>query len=169
MFAAFDPNVVTYVKTGSGTSAMVSTGEAAIGVGFLHTGLMYIEEGYDNIKLIAPSDGTGYEVGGTAIIEGAKNMDQAKLFMAFAMTPECQEIGQTVGSLQFTTVEGAADPEAAQALVDMEAYGIKVITPTEDEQNALKDRVRAEVWPRLADDLGQDTIDEICEIYGVEL
>ena len=51
----------------------------------------------------------------------------------------------------------------------MEAYGIKVITPTEDEQNALKDRVRAEVWPRLADDLGQDTIDEICEIYGVEL
>ena len=75
MFTAIDPNAVTYVKTGSGTSAMVSTGEAAIGVGFLHTGLMYQEEGYDNIKLIAPSDGTGYEVGGTAIIEGAQHLD----------------------------------------------------------------------------------------------
>ena len=78
MIRSFDPNVITYVKTGSGTSAMVSTGEAAIGVGFLHTGLMYIEEGYDNIKLIAPSDGTGYEVGGTAIIEGCKHLDEAK-------------------------------------------------------------------------------------------
>ena len=119
MFSAIDPNVVTYVKTGSGTSAMVSTGEAAIGVGFLHTGLMYIEEGYDNIKLLAPSDGTGYEVGGTAIIEGAKNLDEAKLFMAFAMSPECQEIGQTVGALQFLTVEGANDPESAKAITEM--------------------------------------------------
>ena len=33
------------------------------------------------------------------------------------MTPECQEIGQTVGALQFLTVEGAQDPESAQALV----------------------------------------------------
>ena len=119
MFSSFDPNVVTYVKTGSGTSAMVSTGEAAIGVGFLHTGLMYQEEGYDNIQLFAPSDGTGYEVGGTAIIEGAKHLDEAKLFVQFAMTPECQEIGQTVGALQFLTVEGAKDPESAQAILDM--------------------------------------------------
>ena len=119
MFSSFDPNVVTYVKTGSGTSAMVSTGEAAIGVGFLHTGLMYQEEGYDNIQLLAPSDGTGYEVGGTAIIEGAKHLDEAKLFVQFAMTPECQEIGQTVGALQFLTVEGAKDPESAQAILDM--------------------------------------------------
>ena len=119
LISRIDPNVVTYVKTGSGTSAMVSTGEAAIGVGFLHTGLMYQEEGYDNIQLLAPSDGTGYEVGGTAIIEGAKHLDEAKLFVQFAMTPECQEIGQTVGALQFLTVEGAKDPESAQAILDM--------------------------------------------------
>ncbi len=124
LISRIDPNVITYVKTGSGTSAMVSTGEAAIGVGFLHTGLMYIEEGYDNIKLMAPADGTGYEVGGAAIIQGAKNLEEAKLFIQFAMTPECQEIGQTVGSLQFLTVEGAKDPESAKSLNEM---GIKLI------------------------------------------
>ena len=59
--------------------------------------------------------------------------------------------------------------QEAQALVDMEDYGITVITPTEEELNALRDRIRSEVWPKLADDLGQDTIDEICDIYGVEL
>lgn len=59
--------------------------------------------------------------------------------------------------------------QEAQALVDMEEYGITVIAPTEDEMNELRDRIRADVWPRLAEDLGQDTIDDICEIYGVEL
>ena len=47
-----------------------------------------------------------------------------RAFIEFALTPECQEIGQTVGSLQFLTVNGAKDPEAAQELVDM---GIKLI------------------------------------------
>ena len=138
LIAAMDPNVVTYVKTGAGTSAMVSTGEAAIGVGFLHTGLMYIDEGYDNIQLFAPTDGTGYEVGGAAIIEGAKNLDEAKLFMAFAMTPECQEIAQTVGALQFLTVEGAKDPESAQVLLDM---GINLIDYDSVWTGANKDKI----------------------------
>lgn len=146
MFASFDPNVVTYVKTGSGTSNMVSTGEAAIGVGFLHTGLMYIEQGYDNIKLIAPSDGTGYEVGGTAIIEGCKNLEAAKLFIQFAMTPECQEIGQTVGALQFLTVEGAKDPESAQAIIDM---GVNLIdydsTWTGENKNMIIEKWTASI------------------------
>ena len=142
MIRSFDPNVITYVKTGSGTSAMVSTGEAAIGVGFLHTGLMYIDEGYDNIKLIAPSDGTGYEVGGTAIIEGCKHLDEAKLFIQFAMTPECQEIGQTVGALQFLTVEGAKDPESAQAILDM---GVNLIDYDSDWTGENKNHI-IEAW-----------------------
>ena len=125
MIAAMDKNVTTYVKTGSGTSHQVALGEAAVGVGFLHTGLDYkVNQGYDNFVLCGPSEGTGYEVGGAAIIEGCKHLDEAKLFIEFALTPECQEIGATVGSLQFLTVNGAHDPEAAQELVDM---GIKLI------------------------------------------
>ena len=142
MIAAIDPNVVTYVKTGSGTSAMVSTGEAAIGVGFLHTGLMYIDQGYDNIQLFAPSDGTGYEVGGTAIIEGCQHLDEAKLFINFAMTPECQEIGQQYGALQFLTVEGAQDPASAQTLLDM---GINLIDYDSIWTGANKNHI-IEVW-----------------------
>lgn len=124
LIKGIDPNVTQYVKTGSATSNQVALGEAAVGVGFLHTGLMYIEDGYDNIVLTAPSEGTGYEVGGTAIIAGCKNPEPAKLFIEFALTPECQEIGQTVGALQFLTVEGAKDPESAQTLLDM---GINLI------------------------------------------
>ncbi len=124
LISEIDKNVVAYVGTGSDTCREVAEGKAAIGVGFLHTGLMYIEEGHDNIQLFAPSEGTGYEVGGAAIIENCPHLDEAKLFLAFAMSPECQEVGQTVGALQFLTVEGAEDPESAQVLLDM---GINLI------------------------------------------
>ena len=91
-------------------------------------------------------------------------------------TPLCRATSATAGSAAPETfdemsarVNEERKEQEAQALVDMEDYGIKVITPTEDELNALRDRIRAEVWPKLADDLGPDTIDEICDIYGVEL
>lgn len=137
MIAAMDKNVTTYVKTGSGTSHQVALGEAAIGVGFLHTGLDYkVNKGYDSFVLTAPSEDTGYEVGGAAIIEGRKHLDEARLFIEYALTPECQEIGQTVGSLQFLTVNGAKDPEAAQELVNM---GVKLINYDSEWTGANKD------------------------------
>ena len=153
MLSAMDKNVAVYAKTGSNVGAKVAAGEAAIGVGFLHTGLMYIDAGYDNIQLFAPSDGTGYEVGGTAIIEGAKHLDEAKLFLAFAMSPECQEIGQTIGALQFLTVEGARDPEAAQVLVDM---GINLIDYNSVWTGENKDHI-IEAWNSV---ITADKIDE---------
>ena len=146
LLAAIDANVASYASTGSNVTATVAAGNAAIGVGFLHTGLMYIENGYDNLRLYAPSDGTGYEVGGTAIIAGAKNLDEAKLFLAFAMSPECQEIGQTVGALQFLTVEGAQNPESAQLLIDM---GINLIDYNSVWTGENKDYI-IEVWNSVA-------------------
>ena len=124
LIEAIDGNVSAYVRSGSGVAARVADGRAAIGVGFLHNGLMYIEEGHENLELFAPSEGTSYEVGAAAILEGCKHLQEAKLLMAYLMTPECQELGQTVGSLQFLTVEGAQDPAAAQAILDL---GVKLI------------------------------------------
>ena len=142
MLAAMDENVVVYADTGTHVGTKVAGGEAAIGVGFLHTGLMFINAGHDNLRLFAPSDGTGYEVGGTAIIEGAKHLDEAKLFLAFAMSPECQELGQTVGAMQFLTVEGARDPEAAQLVVDL---GINLIDYNSTWTGENKDHI-IEAW-----------------------
>ena len=59
--------------------------------------------------------------------------------------------------------------QEAQALVDMENYGIKVITGTDGQMSALRDRIRAQTWPQLVEDVGQDVIDAACEAYGVQL
>ena len=146
LLKAIDANVAVYVNAGAKVSAAVAAGDAAIGVGFLHTGLSYLDAGYDNLRLVAPADGTGYEVGGTAIIQGAKHMDEARLFLAFAMSPECQELGQTVGALQFLTVEGARNPEAAQVLIDM---GFNLIDYNAAWAGENKDRL-IEAWLSIA-------------------
>lgn len=108
-----------------------------------------------------------YFVDCNVINESIPVMMNAELFNS--LPEEYQEIVVNTFDEMSLRVNSERQEQEAQALKDMETYGIKVIAPTEDEQNALKDRVRAEVWPRLADDLGQDAIDEICEIYGVDL
>ncbi len=68
-----------------------------------------------------------------------------------------------------TRVNDERAEQEAQALVDMEAYGIKVISPTGAELTELRDRLRKEVWPKMIDTVGQDVIDSACEAYGVTL
>ncbi len=69
-FKALDKNISQYTKSGSGPSKMVGPGECVIAIGFLHDGIYQILQGYDNIQLIVPEDGTSFEVGATAIFKG---------------------------------------------------------------------------------------------------
>lgn len=117
-FKALDKNIVQYPKSGAGPSKMVGPGEIVIAIGFLHDGITQILAGYNNLVLVGPASGTSFEVGAAAIFEGAKNMDAAKLFVNYALSPECQELGQRNSSYQFLTVTTAADPEEAAQVAD---------------------------------------------------
>ncbi|WP_249030291.1 ABC transporter substrate-binding protein [Tannockella kyphosi] len=113
-FAELDNNIMQYTKSGSGASKMVPLGEVVIGVGFLHDVVYQIVDmGYDNIGMTAPTSGTSYEIGATAIFEGATNMDEAQEFIEFALSPDCVDIAQENGSYQFLVIDGAADVQAA--------------------------------------------------------
>ncbi|MBY6278070.1 MAG: iron ABC transporter substrate-binding protein, partial [Symbiobacterium thermophilum] len=57
--------------------------------------------------------GTGYEIGGIALINGAPDEEAAKIFIDWALTKEAQELGQKYGSYQsLTNVEATNPPEA---------------------------------------------------------
>jgi len=113
-FRRLDENIMFYPRSGAGPSRLVGPGEVVIAIGFLHDGITQILMGFDNLELIAPASGTSFEIGATAIFRGAQNMEAAQRFIEFALSPESQEIGQTVESYQFLTVNGARDPEVAQ-------------------------------------------------------
>ena len=119
-FAALDKNVSQYTKSGSGPSKMVGPGECVIGVGFLHDGIYQILQGYDNIQLIVPADGTSFEIGATAIFKGCKHPNAARLWIEYALTPDCVDIAKENGSYQFLVLNNAEQPEeAAQFGLDM--------------------------------------------------
>lgn len=109
-----DKNVHVYTKSGSGPSKNVGTGECVVGIGFLHDGITQIvDNGYGNIELVIPSSGTSYEIGATAIFKGAKHPNAAKLWIEFALSPDCVNLAQDNGSYQFLVIDNATQPAVA--------------------------------------------------------
>ena len=109
-----DKNVKIYTKSGSGPSKNVGTGECVIGIGFLHDGITQVlNNGYDNVGLIVPSDVTACEIGPVAIFKGAEHLNAARLFVEFALSPECVELAAENESYQFLVLDNAKQPEAA--------------------------------------------------------
>ncbi len=113
-FIELDKNIAQYTKSGSGPSKNVGTGECTIGIGFLHDGITQILNGYDNIELIIPTDGTSYEIGATAIFSGCTNENAAKLWIEYALSPECVELAAENESFQFLVLDNAKQPEQAE-------------------------------------------------------
>ena len=109
-----DKNIEVYTKSGSGPSKNVGTGECVIGIGFLHDGITQIvDNGYENVKLVIPSSGTSFEVGATAIFKGAAHPNAAKLWIEYALSPECVNLAAQNGSYQFLVIDNATQPEVA--------------------------------------------------------
>ena len=92
----------------------MGTGECVIGIGFLHDGITQIvDNGYENVQLIVPSDGTACEIGPVAIFKGAAHPKAAQKFMEFALSPDCVELAAQHGSYQFLVIDNAKQPEQA--------------------------------------------------------
>ena len=83
-------NVSQYVKSNLVT-ANLSRGESAVSVGFVHAYATEKEKGAP-VETVIPEGKTGYALGGASIIKGARNLDNAKLFMDFVLSKEVQEI-----------------------------------------------------------------------------
>ena len=109
-----DKNVQVYTKSGSGPSKNVGTGECVIGIGFLHDGITQIvDNGYGNIQLVIPSSGTSFEIGATAIFKGCQHPNAAKLWIEFALSPDCVNLAKDNGSYQFLVLDNAEQPAVA--------------------------------------------------------
>ena len=142
-----DKNIQVYTKSGSGPSKNVGTGECVIGIGFLHDGITQIEDnGYGNISLIIPSSGTSFEIGATAIFKGCKHPNAAKLWIEYALSPDCVELAAQNGSYQFLVIDNAEQPAVAAQFgldpdnvmdYDFEDAKENTTTYVEDVMNAL--------------------------------
>ena len=113
-FVGLDKNIAQYTKSGSGPSKKVGIGECVIAIGFLHDGITQILDGYDNIALIIPEEGTSFEIGSTAIFEGCAHENAAKLWIEYALSPDCVELADDAQSYQFLVITNAQQPAVVE-------------------------------------------------------
>jgi iron(III) transport system substrate-binding protein len=93
-------NVTQYTRSGTAQARSVAKGEVGIGLSFIF--------GFENERVTnkfpvfsaAPCEGTPYEIGGIALIKGARNRDGAKRYYDWLMSPAGQQIGAKANSLQ---------------------------------------------------------------------
>ena len=141
-----DANVSQYVKSSLVTSNL-ARGESALSVGFVHSYVTEKENGAP-VETILPCDSDIYALGGISILKGARNLDNAKLFMDWALDVEAQEIPwretgvyQIPTNVNATASPKSVDPKTLTKLLDFdfERFG------SSEEGKRLLDKWVAEV------------------------
>ncbi len=93
-------NVTQYTRSGTAQAKSVAKGEVGIGVSFIFGFENERQQGFTMVKSAAPCEGTSYEVGGIALVKGARNKEAAKNYYDWLMSPAGQSIGAKANSLQ---------------------------------------------------------------------
>jgi len=95
-----------FTKSGAAPAKFVGQGEAAVAIVFSHDTVNEIENNQMPLVLTFPAEGTGYEIGGQAILKGAKHMQAAKLWYDWAISVEGQSLGPKYHAYQAPTING---------------------------------------------------------------
>jgi iron(III) transport system substrate-binding protein len=112
-------NVNQYTKSGAAPAKAVATGESLIGITFQHDAVVMAIGGAP-VKIVSPCEGTGYEIGSMSLIKGAKNLENAKKWYDWALTPAAQSIGaQAKVSYQVPSNKNAQPPEQSPKLSEI--------------------------------------------------
>jgi iron(III) transport system substrate-binding protein len=118
LLKAWHKNINNYPRSGVGPVRAVGRGETAIAVTFLHDGMTEIANGFP-VKIVVPCEGTGYEVGSMSIVKGAKNLDNAKRFYDWALTPAAQKIGAETRNFQVPSNKSVPPPLGAPKMEEI--------------------------------------------------
>ena len=115
-------NVNQYTKSGAAPAKAMALGETTVGIAFMHDIVTMVVDKAP-IKVVAPCEGTGFEIGSMSIIKGAKNLDNAKKFYDWALTPGPQALGAQNKQYQVPSNKSTAISPLAPKLSD-----VKLIT-----------------------------------------
>ncbi|MET3889443.1 iron(III) transport system substrate-binding protein [Bosea sp. OAE506] len=115
---ALHKNVSQYTKSGAAPAKAASLGETAVGIVFIHDAVVFAVQG-DPIKPVAPCEGTGYEIGSMSIVKGARNLDNAKKFYDWALTPAAQALAAPAKSYQVPSNKNSTVPPQSPKMSEM--------------------------------------------------
>jgi len=139
------PNVNQYARSGIGPMTAVTRGETAIGSTVLHGVINEIVRGFP-VEPVLPCEGVGYEIGSTATIKGARNLDTARKFVDYALSAEGQKIGLDVKEYAIPTNRTVALPPQVPSLADIKVIDYDFAKyGSSSERKRLLDRWEKEI------------------------
>ncbi len=132
----FDQNIHQYTKSGSASIARAGLAECAVGIGFSHDILAKgIAKGYP-VVLSFPEEGTGYEVGAVSLINGAKEIEEAQIFIDWCFSVNAQNMFQAYFRLPVNPAAEIA--EGAIKLSDITLIDYDAVTHGLNKENNVK-------------------------------
>lgn len=117
-------NVAQYSKTGLAVANLAS-GEVAVDLSFMPIYVREKQRGA-SVEGIFPCEGVGYSLGAVSIIKGARNLDNAKLFVDWILSAEAQEFmwreaeSYTLPTNQYAQVSPTSVNPAKLNLIDID-------------------------------------------------
>ena len=132
-------NINQYTKSGSAPIKAAGRGENTIGIVFMHDAVKQAVSGFP-VKVVAPCEGTGYEIGSMSIVDGARNMDEAKAFYDWALTAEAQNLALEVNAFQVPSNTGAKTSPSAPDMssIKLIVYNFKKYGSSSERKRLLK-------------------------------
>ena len=136
---ALHKNINQYTKFGSAPIKAAARGETTIGIVFMHDAVTQAVKGFP-VKVVAPCEGTGFEIGSMSIIKGARNLDSAKKWVDFALTADVQSLAVQAKSYQVPSNMNATVPDAAPKIdqIKLIDYNFKLYGSSAERKRLLK-------------------------------
>jgi iron(III) transport system substrate-binding protein len=133
-------NIATYTHSGSAPVVSTARGERVLGIGSDLRAAREKTQGAP-IEIIVPSEGIGWDMSGTAILRGTRNLEAAKLFVDWTVSKPAQEM-----AAKYVGIVGRSDVQAAPPNFPLNAEA-KMVDIDIPWMAANRDRILAE-WNR---------------------
>ncbi len=132
-------NVNQYTKSGSAPIKAAGRGENTIGIVFMHDAVKQAVSGFP-VKVVAPCEGTGYEIGSMSIIDGTRNEDEAKAFYDWALSAEAQNLALEVRQRQRRRLQRAntSDKAPDMSTIKLIDYDFKKYGSSDERKRLLQ-------------------------------
>ncbi len=136
---ALHVNINQYTKSGSAPIKAAARGETTVGIVFMHDAVKQAVKGFP-ITVVAPCEGTGYEIGSMSIILGSRNLENAQKFYDWALTADVQSMALQVNAFQVPSNKGAETSPSAPDLASIKLidYDFKLYGSSAERRRLLK-------------------------------
>lgn len=132
-------NINQYTKSGSAPIKAAARGENTIGIVFMHDAVKQAASGFP-IKVVAPCEGTGYEIGSMSLIKDSRNPENAQKFYDWALQADVQSRSLEVKAFQvMSNTSAESSPQAPDlATIKLIDYDFTKYGSSDERKRLLK-------------------------------